>query len=97
MDESRPNGMNTPHARDDYTLSVEVAVVIGAERYRCWRNAALAVLLLPELFHLGTYIEGWVVVPRQRVIEIIEHGWCKTPDQRIVDPTITLIVDLPPG
>ena len=85
--------MKTSHERYDYTLSVGVAVVIGAELYRCWRNAALAVLLLPELFPSGTYVEGWIVVPRQKIIEIIEHGWCKTSDQRIVDPTIVLMED----
>jgi len=65
----------------DCKLSVEVA--------------ALSVLLLPKLFFSGTYIEGWIVVPRERphIIEIIEHGWCKTFDQRIVDPTIVLMED----
>ena len=36
--------------RYDYPLSAAVAIAIQAEPYRCWRNAALAVILLPELF-----------------------------------------------
>lgn len=73
-----------------YDLSVEVALVIGAESLRCWRNAALAVLLLPELFAFGTYVEGWIAVPREKMIEIVEHGWCVAPDHGIVDPSVVL-------
>ena len=74
-----------------YELSVEVALAIKAEPLRCWKNAALAVLTFPRLFALGTYDEGWIVVPRNQVIAIIEHGWCTSPEIGIVDPSIVLI------
>jgi hypothetical protein len=82
---------NVPY---DYDISIAAAVQIGAQAYRCWRNAMLAFLLLPERFPFGQYIEGWIVVPRERErrIEITEHGWIVDGD-RIIDPSIVLIED----
>ena len=74
----------------DYDLSVVVAGRIGAEPLRCWRNAAIAVFLLSDLFAAGLYVEGWIVAPRERSIVIIEHGWSVIPDREIIDPTIVL-------
>jgi hypothetical protein len=71
-------------------LSVLVALVIEAQPYRCWRNAALAMHLLPSLFSSWHYIEGWAVLPRETGIEIIEHGWIAR-TTRIVDPSFLLI------
>jgi hypothetical protein len=65
--------------------SLLVALAVRAEPLRCWRNAALAVLQLPDLL---TYIEGWIVVPEKRFIRILEHGWCRAPEIGIVDPSI---------
>ncbi len=76
--------------RYQYPLSAAVAKFIRAEPYRCWRNAALAVVLLPDLFAFGRYVEGWVVVPREHAILVFEHGWCLTPGRLIVDPTSVL-------
>ena len=76
--------------RYDYPLSAAVAIAIQAEPYRCWRNAALAVILLPELFAFGMYVEGWAVTAWERVIEVFAHGWSLTPGHRIVDPTSVL-------
>jgi hypothetical protein len=36
-------------------------------------------------------VEGWMVIPRTHDIEIVEHGWCTSPDVGIVDPSIVLI------
>lgn len=74
----------------DYRFSVKVAYIIGAEPRRCWRNAALAVTLLPRLFAEGFYIEGWMVVPREKIIAVIEHGWSTVPGLGVVDPTVVL-------
>jgi hypothetical protein len=70
----------------DYDLSLLVAGAIDARPRRCWRNAALSVLLLG----ITTYIEGWIVVPQQRRIVLLEHGWSVTHEGHIVDPTIVL-------
>jgi hypothetical protein len=74
----------------DYDLSAIVAVMIEAEPWRCWRNAALAVFLLSDLFAAGSYVEGWIVVPRKKSIAIIEHGWSTTLGRGIIDPSIIL-------
>lgn len=74
-----------------YALSVVIAVTIGAEPLRCWRNAVLAMLTFPEVFASGTYVEGWIVLPRTGRIEIAEHGWCLSPEVGIVDPSLVLI------
>lgn len=70
------------------TLSVIVALAIGAEPLRCWRNAALAALSFPKIFAEGSYVEGWTVIPREQFIEIVAHGWCSSPDVGIVDPSL---------
>lgn len=75
----------------NYAYSVLIARRIEAERLRCWRNAALAVYLLPDLFASGSYVEGWIVVPRNRIIEIVEHGWSTVSDREIIDPSIVLV------
>lgn len=75
---------------EDSLFSILAAVTIGAEPSRCWRNAVLTVLTFPPLFAEGTYIEGWIVVQRANRIEIVEHGWCRSPLAGIVDPTIVL-------
>lgn len=82
--------MQAHRDRYHYPLSASVARLVGAEPYRCWRNAALAVILLPELFACGRYVEGWAVIPREREIQVTEHGWCLTPGHRIVDPSSVL-------
>ncbi len=76
----------------DLELSFLVAYHVQAQPYRCWRNAALAVHLLPEVFaDGGMYVEGWIVLPRQHYLAIIEHGWCQLADGTIVDPSILLV------
>jgi len=55
----------------DYDLSAIVAGRIGAEPLRCWRNSAISVFLLSDLFAAGSYVEGWIVLPRQKCIAII--------------------------
>ncbi len=74
-----------------YDASVLIASAIGAEPFRCWRNAALTVLAFPDLFAFGTYIEGWIIIPRMQTIAVMEHGWCLAPDLGIIDPTIVLL------
>lgn len=74
----------------DYHHSFLLAHAIPAEPLRCWRNAVLAVGLFPQLFAGGAYVEGWVVVPKEHFIEIIEHGWGRTAEPRILDPTMVL-------
>lgn len=75
----------------DYRLSVMVAILVEARPLCCWRNAALAVLSLPELFEGGQYVEGWLVLAGRQQIRIVEHGWSVTRDHRIVDPSIVLL------
>lgn len=72
------------------SFSLRAAAAIAAEPARCWRNAVLVVLTFPPLFAEGTYVEGWIVVQRANSIEIVEHGWCRSPLAGIVDPTIVL-------
>jgi len=74
-----------------YELSVMIARVIRAEPLRCWRNAALALLSLPQLFSSGTYVEGWIVIPKERNIVVCEHGWTMLPEGGVVDPSIVLL------
>ncbi len=74
----------------EYRLSLRIALAIEAEPYRCWRNAALAMHLLPALFSTWYYIEGWVVLLRAHRIDLIEHGWIALESQ-IVDPSLLLI------
>lgn len=74
----------------DYHHSFLLAHVIRAEPLRCWRNAVLAVGLFPQLFAGGAYVEGWVVVPKDHFVEIVEHGWARTAEPRILDPTMVL-------
>jgi hypothetical protein len=83
--------MKTHRHHQHYLCSLLVAEATGAEPLRCWRNAAFAVVLLPDLFSRGSYVEGWIVVPRKKVIEIIEHGWSLLPDLGIIDPSVVLI------
>ena len=75
----------------DYPLSVTVAGLIQAEHYRCWYNACKAMTRLPGLFFLASYTEGWLVVPKERTIQVIEHGWITRREKRIVDPSIVLL------
>ncbi len=75
--------METIGDQCDYVLSMLVAGSIGAESFRCWRNAALAVMCLPNLFAAGFYVEGWIVLPRQSRIAIVEHGCTTIPSQPV--------------
>jgi hypothetical protein len=76
----------------DLPCSLLIAQCVQAQPYRCWRNAALAVLLLPELFaDGGSYVEGWIMLPKEQSIVIAEHGWCQLADGRIIDPSILLV------
>lgn len=75
----------------DYWLSVMVAIIVEARPLCCWRNAALAVLSLPELFEGGQYVEGWTIFVSERSIRVLEHGWSMTHDHRIVDPSLILL------
>lgn len=74
----------------DYHLSMRVALTIEAKPYRCWRNAVVAMVLLPQLFSSWTYIEGWAVLPREARIEIVEHGWIAL-ETHTVDPSFVLV------
>lgn len=82
--------METTDHRFQYALSVQVARTIGAEPWRCWRNAFLSVMLLPEIFADGCYIEGWLVVKRETGIEVVEHGWTLLSSRELVDPSLVL-------
>jgi len=73
-----------------FALSVQVARAIRAEPRRCWRNALLSVMLLPEIFADGGYVEGWLVVKRETSIEVVEHGWALLPSGDVVDPSLVL-------
>lgn len=75
----------------DQTLSQRVAELIDAQPYRCWYNARKALLLLPGLLFLATYVEGWLVASQQETIQVVEHGWCTLTDGTIVDPSIVLL------
>jgi hypothetical protein len=77
----------------DYPVSVALAQRTHAEPYRCWRNAVIALLASGKLFARASYIEGWIVLPRPAIIEIVEHGWIVA-DQRIIDPSLALIEPL---
>ena len=83
--------MNGNEKQQNYLVSGILALRIGALPLCCWRNAALAMLDLPELFERGEYIEGWIVVPDEKSIRVVEHGWCLTNDHQIVDPSIVLL------
>ena len=76
----------------DYQLSLEVARLIRAQKHRCWYNARDALAQLPALFLLAWYVEGWVVVPTEQEIQVIEHGWVEYRGGRIVDPSIVLLI-----
>ncbi len=75
----------------DYSLSVKVARLIQAEKYCCWYNARDALQQLPGLLPFAAYTEGWLVVPKEREIQVIEHGWISRADGRVVDPSIVLL------
>jgi hypothetical protein len=75
----------------DYSLSVKVADLIQAEKYRCWYNACKAMIQLPGLFLFASYTEGWLVVPKEHEVQVIEHGWVTRTDKRVVDPSIVLL------
>ncbi len=75
----------------DYALSVNVAEVIQAEPYHCWYNARDALQQLPGRFLFSTYTEGWLVLSKQQVIQVIEHGWIRQAHGRVVDPSIILV------
>jgi hypothetical protein len=74
----------------DYHFSVMLALSTGAEPYRCWRNAVMALLTCAHLFEKPSYVEGWIVLPRQTAIQITEHGWI-TSGPRLVDPSLVLV------
>jgi hypothetical protein len=46
---------------------------------------------LPGLFLLASYTEGWLVVPKDHKVQVIEHGWITCLDERIVDPSVVLL------
>ena len=73
----------------DRSLSMVLALRTQAEAFRCWRNAAVCIARLPALFQPGSYIEGWIVIPRLTRIDIQEHGWCRA-GERLLDPTFAL-------
>lgn len=75
----------------DYPLSQKVAELTRAEKYHCWHNALDAVRQLPGLFLLSTYTEGWLVVPKEQVVQVIEHGWITHSGGHVVDPSIVLL------
>jgi len=72
----------------DIGKSRRVAKLVMAQRKQCWRNAALASILLKN----GLYVEGWIILPVAGGI-VIEHGWALTQgilkkDMTIIDPTL---------
>ncbi len=77
--------------RLDYELSVKVASLIKAKEYRCWYNACKAITLLPGMFFFASYTEGWLVVPKEHEIQVIEHGWITRTDRCVVDPSVVLL------
>src|SRR5579859_2888378 len=74
-----------------YELSVKVANLIQAQKYRCWYNARDALVHLPGMFLCAWYVEGWLVVPKDEEVQVVEHGWIECEDGRIVDPSIVLL------
>jgi hypothetical protein len=79
--------------RTQYHRSLVLAALIGAQPFRCWRNAALTMILFPKLFERGTYVEGWLVIPRSHRVDLVEHGWVTLPEVGILDPSLVLIED----
>jgi hypothetical protein len=75
----------------DYPLSVKVAELIKAEKYRCWYNARDALQRLPGLLLLANYTEGWLVMPKEEEVQVIEHGWISCANGLVVDPSIVLL------
>lgn len=84
--------MDRKNVSYDHDISIAAAALVGAEAYRCWRNAVLIMLVLSEWLPFAQYIEGWIVVPREGSIEIFEHGWI-VDGERIIDASIVLIED----
>jgi hypothetical protein len=75
----------------DVIDSLWLATAVEAKPLRCWRNAALAVVRFPDVFVGGSYIEGWIVLPRSREIILVEHAWCTLSDNRRLDPSLVLV------
>ncbi len=75
----------------NYDLSVKVAELIHAQKYRCWYNAYDALLQLPGPFFFSRYVEGWLVIPKEHEVLVIEHGWIEHSNGQIVDPSIVLL------
>lgn len=73
----------------DSLFSAMVALSIGAEPYRCWRNAVLALFSCANLLEKPRYIEGWIVLPQPTTIQIAEHGWISS-GPRLIDPSLVL-------
>jgi len=70
--------MNVPHSQ-------MIASLVGALQNCCYRNAALALLTLPQLMR-WYYVEGWVIAQECP----IEHGWLLSSKGEIIDPTLAL-------
>lgn len=74
-----------------YDLSVKIAKLTNAQKYRCWYNAYSALLQLPGLFPFSTYVEGWAVLPKEQEVVVLEHGWIEQSHGRVVDPSLVLL------
>lgn len=75
----------------DYSQSKEIAQLINAQEYQCWYNACAAITSLPERLVSASYTEGWLVLPQERDIQLIEHSWISCLQERVIDPSIVLL------
>ena len=80
----------------DIELSLKVAKLTNAQKHYCWSNARDAMLQLPGLFLLGKYVEGWLVLPLEDEVLVVEHGWVESNQERIVDPSLVLLLPYAP-
>ena len=66
-------------------LSARIAEQVGAQPHCCYRNAMLALQVIPILIEY-VYIEGWVITHEWP----IEHGWLANEKGEVIDPTLAL-------
>lgn len=77
----------------DRDRSADAALAVGAQVQQCWRNALMALLIVPG-FDGWFYVEG-VAVPDETHVPV-EHGWIESPDgQTVIDPTLVLFLNQP--
>lgn len=66
-------------------LSQTIANQIRADPFKCWVNAARALLQCQEL-EQARYVEGWLMTSDEPGL-ICAHGWIELPSEDVIDPT----------